>query len=79
VAALGSIMPAPLVIFSTFVGFVGGRWVGAILMTLGMFVPAWSFTIIGHDFFEYLTTITILTEALDGISAGERICLSICL
>jgi hypothetical protein len=41
-------MPAPLVIFSTFVGFVGGRWVGAVLMTLGMFIPATSFPILGH-------------------------------
>lgn len=47
-SALGSIMPAPLVIFSTFVGFVGGRWVGAVLMTLGMFIPATSFPILGH-------------------------------
>ena len=30
--ALGAIVPAPITIFVTFVGFVGGRWAGAICM-----------------------------------------------
>lgn len=64
-------MPAPLVIFSTFVGFVGGGVVGAVVMTIGMFLPAMSFTMVGHHFFEHITTIPVVAQALDGVSAGN--------
>ncbi len=37
--ALGSILPTPLVMFTTFVGYVGHGFSGAVVMTLGMFIP----------------------------------------
>ena len=37
--AIGAVLPAPLVIITTFIGYVGGGFLGAILMTLGM-VPS---------------------------------------
>jgi chromate transporter len=33
------ILPAPLIIFSTFVGYVAGGLLGAVLMTVGIFIP----------------------------------------
>jgi chromate transporter len=63
-------MPAPLVIFSTFVGFLGGKWVGAVLMSVGMFLPAFTFNIVGIQFFEYLLHIDAVAVALEGIAAG---------
>eukprot|EP01102_Stenamoeba_stenopodia_P007061 TRINITY_DN1972_c0_g1_i2.p2 TRINITY_DN1972_c0_g1~~TRINITY_DN1972_c0_g1_i2.p2 ORF type:complete len:135 (-),score=35.19 TRINITY_DN1972_c0_g1_i2:114-518(-) len=68
--AIGAILPSPLVIFSTFVGFLGGGPVGAILMTIGMFLPAFSFTIIGHDLFERLVQNPACSSFLDGVTAG---------
>ena len=46
--ALSGILPAPFIIFSTFVGYLGGGPWGAIALTLGIFLPAFGFTLIGH-------------------------------
>jgi chromate transporter len=46
--ALGGILPAPLIIFSTFVGYVAGGLGGALVMTLGIFLPAFVFPIFLH-------------------------------
>ena len=40
--ALSGILPAPLIIFSTFVGYFGGGWLGAIINTMAIFLPAFS-------------------------------------
>jgi hypothetical protein len=60
--AIGNILPAPLVIFATFVGFQGGlregglgtAFAGAVIITLGMFFPCFLFTIAGHNLLEKL-------------------------
>jgi chromate transport protein ChrA len=60
--AIGNILPAPLVIFATFVGFQGGyvhagtayAFAGATVITLGMFFPCFLFTIVGHHLLEKL-------------------------
>jgi chromate transporter len=46
--AMSGILPAPLIIFSTFVGYVAGGLGGALLMTLGIFLPAFVFPIFLH-------------------------------
>ena len=68
--AISGILPAPLIIFSTFVGYFGAGWWGAILITLGIFLPAFSFTLIGHSVMEKLIANTALHHFLDGITAG---------
>jgi chromate transport protein ChrA len=60
--AIGNILPAPLVIFATFVGFQGGyvhgglgyAFAGATVITIGMLSPCFIFTIIGHHVLETL-------------------------
>jgi len=68
--ALASVMPAPLVIFATFVGFVAGDLAGALAMTAGMFLPAFLFPILGHDLFERWTANPTLHAFLDGVTAA---------
>ena len=69
--ALSSILPAPLIIFSTFVGYLGGGPLGAILLTAGIFLPAFAFTLIGHNFFEKNFIENKAAHAfLDGVAAG---------
>jgi chromate transporter len=46
--AIGGILPAPLIIFSTFVGYIAGGIGGALVMTLGIFIPAFVFPIFLH-------------------------------
>ena len=76
--ALGGILPAPLVIFGTFVGFVGGvntgdpsqGWLPALAVTLGIFLPAFSFTLIGHTYLEHAVENRQFHNFLDGVTAG---------
>lgn len=68
--AISGILPAPLIIFSTFVGYFGGGWLGAILITIGVFFPAFGFTLIGYSLIEKLMTNKALHNFLDGITAG---------
>ena len=46
--AIGGVLPAPLIIFSTFVGYIAGGLAGALVMTLGIFLPAFVFPIFLH-------------------------------
>jgi chromate transporter len=68
--ALAGILPAPLVIFATFVGHVAGGLPGAIAMTAGMFLPAFGFTLVGHAVFERITDNRAVHGVLDGVTAG---------
>jgi len=68
--ALSGILPAPLIIFSTFVGYLGGGPAGALLLTLGIFLPAFCFTLVGHDALERMVENQALHAFLDGVTAS---------
>jgi chromate transporter len=68
--ALGGILPAPLIIFATFVGFVAGGLPGAVAITLGIFLPAFSFALLLGDRLEALVEWPPLRRALEGVAAG---------
>jgi chromate transporter len=67
---LSGVIPAPLVIFATFVGYVGGGILGAVAMTLGIFLPAFAITLLGHRYLDAAVAYPPLHAALDGITAG---------
>ncbi|HEX9967171.1 MAG TPA: chromate efflux transporter [Solirubrobacterales bacterium] len=48
--AIGGVLPAPLIIFSTFVGYLAGGLGGGLLMTVGIFLPAFVLPIFFHRF-----------------------------
>jgi len=68
--ALSGLLPAPLIIFSTFIGYLGGGPLGALVITLGIFAPAFAFTMIGHGYIERLVENTSVHAFLDGVTAG---------
>jgi len=68
--ALSGLLPAPLIIFSTFVGYIGGGLPGAIIITVAIFAPAFAFTMIGHDSLERLINNQSAHAFLDGVTAG---------
>ena len=68
--ALSGILPAPLIIFSTFVGYTAGGVPGAIAMTAGVFLPAFAFTLLLHDRLEAVIENPLLHRLLEGIAAG---------
>ncbi len=68
--ALSGILPAPLIIFATFVGFFAGGSLGAIIMTMAIFLPAFSFTMIGHSALERIIGSEKIHAFLDGVTAA---------
>jgi chromate transporter len=68
--ALTGLLPAPLVILATFVGYLGGGPWGAVAMTAGVFLPAFAFTLLGHDTLERLLHREGVHRLLEGVSAG---------
>lgn len=68
--ALSGLLPAPLIIFSTFVGYLGGGPWGAVMMTVGIFLPAFAFTLLGHDALERLVHRPRIRLFLEGVTAG---------
>jgi chromate transporter len=68
--ALSGILPAPLIIFSTFVGYLGGGPIGALVLTVGIFLPAFAITLVGHDYLERLVENQAAHAFLDGVTAG---------
>ena len=68
--ALAGIIPAPLIIFATFVGYVAGGPVGAIAITVGIFLPAFVITLLGHRWLGAAVDNPRLHAVLDGVTAG---------
>lgn len=68
--ALSSILPAPLIIFATFVGYIGGGALGAVALTAGIFAPAFSSALIGHKYLEKIVENQSLHTFNDGVTAG---------
>ncbi len=68
--ALSGLLPAPLIIFSTFVGYLGGGPLGAVVMTVGIFLPAFVITLVGHDALESLVHQPRIRLFLEGLTAG---------
>lgn len=68
--ALTNMIPAPLVIFGTFLGYLADGISGAVLMTLGIFTPAFAFTMLGHGLLERIIENKTLHAFLDGIAAA---------
>lgn len=68
--ALSGIIPAPLVIFATFVGYIAGGLDGALAMTAGIFLPAFAFALLFYDHLERVIENERLHHFLEGVAAG---------
>lgn len=68
--ALSSILPAPLIIFATFIGYVAGGPLGGVAITAGIFLPAFAFSMIFYDRLEAVLENARLHALLDGVAAA---------
>jgi chromate transporter len=68
--ALSTIIPAPLVIFATYLGYLATGFQGALLMTAGVFLPSFLFTLLGHKQLTKLVENKAFHGALDGVAAA---------
>jgi chromate transporter len=68
--AISGVLPAPLIIFSTFVGYLAGGLSGGLVMTLGIFLPAFVFPIFFHRFLVAIAENARIRPFLLGVAAG---------
>lgn len=68
--ALAGLLPAPLVIFATFTGYIAGGWTGALAITAGMFLPAFAFSMILFERLEAIVDHPALHHLLTGVAAS---------
>jgi chromate transporter len=68
--ALSGVLPAPLVIFATFVGWLSGGPAGALAITAGMFLPAFAFSLVLYERLEALAEHKRLQMFLAGVAAA---------
>jgi chromate transporter len=68
--ALGGILPAPMIIFSTFVGYLASGLAGSLAMTVGIFLPAFVFPIFFHRWLVAVAENPRVRPFLLGVAAG---------
>lgn len=68
--ALTTLLPAPLILFATFAGFVAGGLSGSLAITAGVFLPAFALPMLLYERLEAIADSSRLREALNGIVAA---------
>ena len=68
--AMSGVLPAPLIIFSTFVGYVAGGLAGGLAMTFGIFLPAFLFPIFLHRWLVAVAENPRIRPFLLGVAAA---------
>jgi chromate transporter len=68
--AIGGVLPAPLIIFSTFVGYLAGGLGGGVAMTIGIFLPAFVLPIFFHRTLVAIAENDRIRPFLLGVAAG---------
>lgn len=67
---IANALPAPLVIFATFTGFLVAGPGGAVAITVGMFLPAFMFSLVFFERLEAVVDNVALHRLLDGVAAA---------
>jgi chromate transporter len=69
--AVGQVTPGPLFTTATFIGYFLGGLPGAILGTLGIFLPSFVFVALSHPFIPRMRQSPWLAALLDGVIAAS--------
>jgi chromate transporter len=69
--AIGQVTPGPLSTAATFLGFILGGIPGALLATLGMFLPSFLIVILTKPFIPRMRESKFFSAFLDGVNAGS--------
>jgi chromate transporter len=69
--AVGQVTPGPVFTTATFIGYLLGSWPGAILATLGIFLPAFFFVAVSGILLPKLRRSVSLRAFLDGVNVAS--------
>jgi len=69
--AIGQVTPGPLFTTATFIGFILGGTAGALLATLGIFLPSFIFVAISNPLIPKIRNSTWVSGLLDGVNVAS--------
>jgi chromate transporter len=69
--AVGQFTPGPLFTTATFIGFLVAGWMGALVATVGIFLPGFVLVAMSGPLIPRLRRSAIASAALDGVVAGS--------
>jgi chromate transporter len=69
--AVGQLTPGPLFTTATFVGYLVAGWGGAIVATVGIFLPAFLYVMVSGPLVPRLRRSPVAGAALDGVNAAS--------
>jgi chromate transporter len=68
--AVGNVTPGPVFSTATFIGYVVGGWLGALLATIGIFLPAFCFVGLTHPLVRRMRQQPALGQLLDDVNVA---------
>lgn len=68
--AIGQFTPGPVFTTATFIGYITAGWLGAVVATLGIFLPGFVFVAITNPLIPRLRQSPILSAVLDGVNVA---------
>jgi chromate transporter len=68
--AVGQFTPGPVFTTATFIGYVLASWPGAILATLGIFLPSFVFVALSHPLIPKIRGRRVTSALLDGVNVA---------
>jgi len=69
--AVGQFTPGPLFTTATFIGYVVAGWMGAVVATVGIFLPGFVLVAVSGPLIPRLKRSPVAAAALDGVVAGS--------
>ena len=69
--AVGQFTPGPLFTTATFIGYVVAGWMGAVVATVGIFLPGFLLVAVSGPLIPRLRRSAVVAAALDGVVAGS--------
>jgi chromate transporter len=69
--AVGQFTPGPLFTTATFIGYVAAGWMGAVVATVGIFLPGFVLVAVSGPLIPRLRRSAVAAAALDGVVAGS--------
>jgi chromate transporter len=69
--AVGQFTPGPVFTTATFIGYVVAGWMGAVVATVGIFLPGFVLVAVSGPLIPRLRQSAVVAAALDGVVAGS--------